>query len=216
MSEYAEDAARGPTKAQGIIWHPSRFVSISLRVVEYRNKKSIEGVFILEKVGSPYGDRRWFRAACQSVLILLLASFLGIATNYFRTDRIPLIGDWSMKGQLHSKGFGEDLVIPIEEAEVLYFSGQAVFLDARSDDAFSQGRIAGARNLPWVEFENRSGEVLADVPKDSEIITYCDGESCSLSKELALALLGNGYQRVRVLVNGWSLWQQAGLPTESS
>lgn len=149
-------------------------------------------------------------------MILLLAALLGMTSNHFRTDGLPLVGDWSTKGQLQAKGFGEELIVPLEEAEALYFSGQAVFLDARSDESFSQGHIAGARNLPWMEFENRAGEALADVPKDAEIITYCDGESCSLSKELALALLGNGYTRVRVLLNGWALWQQAGLPTEAS
>lgn len=170
----------------------------------------------METSNYPHDSRKWFRAAYQCALILLVASLIGVTSNHFRTDRIPLVGDWSVKGQLQSKGFGEELIVPMEEAEVLYYSGQGVFLDARSDEIFSQGHIAGAKNLPWVEFEARSGEILADIPKDAEIITYCDGESCSLSKELALALLGNGYTRVRVLVNGWALWQQAGLPAEAS
>jgi 3-mercaptopyruvate sulfurtransferase SseA len=47
------------------------------------------------------------------------------------------------------------------------------------------------------------------------IITYCDGESCELSHELALFLKEMGFANVRVLVNGWTVWQQAGLPTEA-
>jgi 3-mercaptopyruvate sulfurtransferase SseA len=30
-----------------------------------------------------------------------------------------------------------------------------------------------------------------------------------------MALLGKGYGRVRVLMNGWQLWKDSGLPTET-
>jgi rhodanese-related sulfurtransferase len=47
------------------------------------------------------------------------------------------------------------------------------------------------------------------------IVTYCDGVKCELSHNLALFLRDAGFLNTRVLVNGWTLWQQAGLPTES-
>jgi rhodanese-related sulfurtransferase len=75
--------------------------------------------------------------------------------------------------------------------------------------------IAGALNLPWEDFEAHFQQVMADVPPDALIITYCDGESCALSKDLALALQGKGYPHVRVLPNGLSLWKDEGLPLES-
>lgn len=57
---------------------------------------------------------------------------------------------------------------------------------------------------------------MADCLEGSEaIVTYCDGESCDLSHELALFLKEMGFENVRVLVNGWSVWQQAGLPTDA-
>ena len=43
------------------------------------------------------------------------------------------------------------------------------------------------------------------------IIAYCDGEHCDLSHELALFLKEMGFENARVLVNGWTVWQQAGL-----
>jgi 3-mercaptopyruvate sulfurtransferase SseA len=45
------------------------------------------------------------------------------------------------------------------------------------------------------------------------IITYCDGERCPLSRELAEALRVEGVENVRELRNGWTLWQEQGLPT---
>ena len=43
----------------------------------------------------------------------------------------------------------------------------------------------------------------------------CDGETCELSHDLALFLRDAGFVNTRVLVNGWTLWQQAGLPMEA-
>jgi rhodanese-related sulfurtransferase len=54
--------------------------------------------------------------------------------------------------------------------------------------------------------------VLAKIPPDVTIITYCDGEDCDLSMNLARALFFRGYENIRVLVNGWTRWKGAGLP----
>jgi rhodanese-related sulfurtransferase len=37
-----------------------------------------------------------------------------------------------------------------------------------------------------------------------------------LSHDLALFLRDAGFTDTRVLVNGWALWQQAGLPVEAA
>jgi 3-mercaptopyruvate sulfurtransferase SseA len=44
------------------------------------------------------------------------------------------------------------------------------------------------------------------------VITYCDGESCNLSHELAVFLQDMGVEQVRMLFNGWTVWREAGLP----
>ena len=103
-------------------------------------------------------------------------------------------------------------MIPLEEARDLFSAGQAIFLDARIPELYELGHIAGARNLPWEKFAEHYPRVIADMPKDATLITYCDGEGCPLSEELALALLTEGYANVRVLVNGWSVWHRQELP----
>jgi len=50
---------------------------------------------------------------------------------------------------------------------------------------------------------------------ETRIVTYCDGETCELSHDLALFLRDAGFLNTRVLVNGWKLWQQSGLPVTS-
>ncbi|MBW1711567.1 MAG: rhodanese-like domain-containing protein, partial [Deltaproteobacteria bacterium] len=87
--------------------------------------------------------------------------------------------------------------------------------DARSSEVFKQGHIAGARNLPWEAFDKRFDEILSAITPERDTITYCDGESCNLSHELAITLKAMGFSKVKVLVNGWTVWQEAGLPIES-
>ena len=55
---------------------------------------------------------------------------------------------------------------------------------------------------------------MKDISVNTPIITYCDGENCELSHNLAKFLLDMGFTNVRILVNGWSKWQNADLPVE--
>lgn len=153
----------------------------------------------------------WGRVIGQSGAILLLAVILGLAVNQVRSGRLPLVADWSPKAQLATDS-GINLEIPLEDAQALAFPRMALFLDARSMEQYAEGHIQGALNLPWDEFEKHFPQVMDGVPDDTVIITYCDGETCALSKDLAFALLQEGFFNVRVLVNGWTLWQQSGLP----
>ena len=61
-------------------------------------------------------------------------------------------------------------------------------MDARPLEEFTKGHILGAISLPWHEAEQRVMDVTADMANDAVIITYCDGDTCTLSKELALFL----------------------------
>ena len=105
--------------------------------------------------------------------------------------------------------------ITLDEAKVLHESRGAVFLDARPLEEFTKGHIQGAVSLPWHEAERRAMDVTADMANDAVIITYCDGDTCDLSKELALLLENLEFSNVRVLVNGWTIWRQAGFPVET-
>lgn len=68
-------------------------------------------------------------------------------------------------------------------------------------------------SLPWQEADRYFMELADRLDVAETIVTYCDGVSCELSHELALFLKEMGFENVRVLVNGWTVWQQAGLPT---
>jgi rhodanese-related sulfurtransferase len=159
--------------------------------------------------------RTAMRALWQGGVIVLVAIAVGLLVNQVRPARLALVADWSPKTRL-TTGAGISLEVPLEAAEALFFARMALFLDARSPELYAEGHIQGAVNLPWDAFEATFPQVMAGVPHDTTVVTYCDGETCGLSKDLAFALLQQGYFNVRVLVNGWTLWQQSNLPVENS
>ncbi len=103
--------------------------------------------------------------------------------------------------------------ITLDEARRLHGSGTALFLDARGQLEFESGHIAGALNLPPEEFEYSFAALEGLIGRAGTVITYCDGEGCMLSRDLAALLRARGLGRVFVLKDGWRLWTQAGLPT---
>jgi rhodanese-related sulfurtransferase len=160
-----------------------------------------------------------FQEVCVKIIwqmgsLLLLGLLLCLSVNLPRSESLPLMQTWSPEAQLSLEN-GDSFTISIDEAEALYCSQAAVFLDARSRELYDEGHIQGARSLPWDEYEKYYSPIMEGLPFDTPVIVYCDGVSCGLSKELALALLYKGHTNVRVLVNGWTLWQNRNLPIET-
>jgi rhodanese-related sulfurtransferase len=153
------------------------------------------------------------KAVWQAPALIVFAAVTAILTNAWRSDGISLVGDWSVKARL-SDISGDSLVIPLELAAEQFATGSTLFLDARPESQYLDGHIQSAINLPWQKVDQYFVEMAGRIDGSEMIITYCDGESCELSHELALFLKEMGYENVRVLVNGWTVWQHAGLPAE--
>ena len=159
-------------------------------------------------------ESKWGKALWQAGLLVLLASLWGLAFNALRPDGMALVRDWSEEASPASPEAETVSAVSLEEAEELYFTGGAFFLDARSPDRFMEGRVAGAFNLPPEVAQGSPEEIPPEIPRDAPVVAYCDGESCGLSRDLASILAQRGYTDVRVLENGWTLWEEAGLPVE--
>lgn len=152
------------------------------------------------------------QAAWQVPLLVITACVIGIAINTLRPDGLAPVGDWSDEARFADDA-GESLVIDLDEAAGLFERQAVLFLDARPQNQYAEGHIQGAVSLPWQEVDRYFMDLAERLEGASGIITYCDGESCDLSHDLALFLKDMGFENVRVLVNGWTVWQQAGLPT---
>jgi len=87
-----------------------------------------------------------------------------------------------------------------------------IVLDVRRAEEFAAGRVPGARNLPH-------DRIVADatalgVPKDAEIVVYCQsGRRANMALE---ALQKAGYTRLAHLEGDFPGWQSQGRPVEKS
>jgi len=84
--------------------------------------------------------------------------------------------------------FGKNILIPFNEARDKFLTGSAVFIDARTPEHYQEGHIRGALNVPLADFDQMMERVLTELPEEALIVTYCDGEDCDLSAQLALKL----------------------------
>jgi rhodanese-related sulfurtransferase/uncharacterized membrane protein YphA (DoxX/SURF4 family) len=159
-------------------------------------------------------DRPWKTPFGQTLALPFLAALLGLLANQVRSDSMPLLGDWSPEARITLK-FGKNILIPFNEARDKFLTGSAVFVDARTPEHYQEGHIQGALNVPLADFDQTMERVLTELPEEALIVTYCDGEECDLAAQLALKLREIGYENVRVLHNGWSLWKNHPLPFQS-
>lgn len=150
------------------------------------------------------------KSSVQALGILTLATLVSLEVNFFRPDGLPLLNAGQSSVKLDQSGSE----ISIKDAAMLFITKRAVFLDARSQYEFLQGHVLGALNIPPSDFKFLFKTLKPRLDGFEAIITYCDGERCPLSHELAEQLRAAGYKNVLVLKNGWTLWNNEKLPTE--
>lgn len=82
-------------------------------------------------------------------------------------------------------------------------------VDVRSPQAYAEGHIPTAINIPLQELPGR----LAALPRDKTIVTYCGDLACPLAPKAALALAQKGF-KVMELHGGLEEWTGVGYPVE--
>ena len=90
-------------------------------------------------------------------------------------------------------------------------AGEAItVIDARARQAFAREHIPGAISLPHREM---TVESTAAIPRNSFVVTYCDGIGCNASTKGALKMAELGF-RTKELIGGLDWWKRDGHPTE--
>lgn len=96
-----------------------------------------------------------------------------------------------------------------EDAQKLFHSNQAVFIDVRSNEQFSYGHIKGALSIPGSQLMGR----FREVPPGKTIVTYCACSAEQSAGRAAASLIAHGVKNVFALKGGWNEWKGAGYPT---
>ena len=155
------------------------------------------------------------REIATLVAIALLLSFFG---NTLSPKGIALVGEWdTRRGVVFAKAKDEvifhDLEIQdLKVAKALFDIEGTVFVDARSEADYRAGHIQDAVSFPVNRFDEGIGDFWASHPMDTTLVIYCSGRLCSDSHHLAQRLLDAGYQKIRVFIDGYEVWENAGFP----
>ena len=141
--------------------------------------------------------------------ILFFASLLALAFNAFSPGGIPLL---PVEQTEVIKGLKD---VSLAEVREYVEAKGALLIDARSPQDYAYGQILGAVNLPLDCIEESYRGELRLLSAELPVITYCGGEECHSSVDLAIHLSQEGCRDVRVFYGGWDIWTQAGLPVET-
>jgi thiosulfate/3-mercaptopyruvate sulfurtransferase len=124
---------------------------------------------------------------------------------------------------MHSKFKGKidkNIISTADEVKKSLKNKKTVILDARSRDEFNgtdartarRGHIPSAVNIDWqnnidntiFKSKEKLSKIYSQVPKNSKIITYCQGGYRAANTFVVLKLLG--YEKVKMYLGSWGEW----------
>ena len=86
-----------------------------------------------------------------------------------------------------------------------------VLVDVRGDEAWAQGRIAGAVHLPRPQIAERA---LLELDPAVPVVVYCWSPGCNAGAKAAVEFAKLGFS-VREMIGGYEYWVREGQPTEN-
>jgi rhodanese-related sulfurtransferase len=108
--------------------------------------------------------------------------------------------------------------ITVDELKAKLERNESVtIIDVRSPEGFanSSTTVKGSIHFKLRKLKSRLRYApLKDLPRNSEIVTYCACPNDESSITAAQILLDSGFTRVRVLQGGWSEWGKAKGPVQ--
>jgi len=136
------------------------------------------------------------KATRQALLLLGLALLPAIGQALYLRDRVfwqqPAAADEATVAQ--AEGWGR----------------AALWIDARPDEEFAAGHVAGALPLNTEEWDKLLPQVLNSWSPDRKVVVYCSKQTCGASREVARRLRDEaGLKNVFVLTGGWEAWQES-------
>ena len=92
-------------------------------------------------------------------------------------------------------------------------AGRTVYVvDVRADEAWAQGRVAGAIHMHYGEISTRARQ---EIPEDADVVVYCWSPGCNAGAKGALEFARLGYS-VREMIGGFEYWVRDGYPVEDA
>lgn len=142
----------------------------------------------------------------EAIVVLSIAVVLSI--GYAATFDRGLFSSKNGTSQISTDAKGpvpSPVMISLADVQHFIQDGHAMLIDARLSEEFANGHIDHALNIPLGEFALRSQQLEA-TRRDTILITYCGGNGCNASLELAAKLAELGFRNIKVFYGGWQEW----------
>lgn len=166
------------------------------------------------------------RSALREAALLTLAAILlaALYRHFFASDfagirTAPAISyaadtshteDFSLAEINVADSSAAPLFVTMERAAQIHRERTAVFIDAREDERFAAGHVAGALHVSYYNPE-RWQAALQTLSQESPLVAYCD-DNCDSARRLAEALIAQGFKKIFVMDKGFDSWKNAGYP----
>jgi rhodanese-related sulfurtransferase len=165
----------------------------------------------------------------EIAVLCLIAAFIGMVFNAFSPKGIPLLRTEPPKEVVADTAlFGRPAVdtaapatggayrtISLDQFKRLLTARRGILLDARNEDEYVKGHVPGARNVPG-QNPDPSFEHLAQIPRDSLVIVYCNNPDCHLGRMLIDFMKVLGFTDMVLYDDGWDGWVAAREPVDST
>ncbi len=135
----------------------------------------------------------------KEIMIMVSISVLtGFVYNCISEQQIPLI--------YHPNIIENDKILSLSEIKIIYKNKEALFIDTRIVEEFEAGHIPDAVNIPSGLERSKKIELLNQIPRDLQIIVYCENPQCNMAERLAKEMQYLKFTSVAVFEGGWDEW----------
>jgi len=146
------------------------------------------------------------------VVIAAISIILGFANNYINPNGVAISKERPVAKAAEDAAIADStnslqqpIAVDKEQVKRLVREEAAVLLDARLPEEYAAGHLPGAINVP-LDMLGDYINIIKSLPKDSWIISYCDGPPCDKGQMLADELFGNGFFKVGYYDAGMDDW----------
>ncbi|MFN0016612.1 MAG: rhodanese-like domain-containing protein [Pirellulaceae bacterium] len=130
-------------------------------------------------------------------------------TGFFRNADAIAIVKWGVfSRQLPHIGF--------QELDELIEKKHAIVIDARYEENYVLGHIPSAISVPVHISPTALQEFAKKVPKDKQVVVYCQSDGCPYDEQIGAQLHMAGINNVTLFQGGWKEWKQSTLHRKSS
>ncbi|MGE3920694.1 MAG: rhodanese-like domain-containing protein [Gammaproteobacteria bacterium] len=133
--------------------------------------------------------------------------FLFLSNHWFLWSLFVIIAILLVYLELRERSSGVKKVTPQVLVNLINHEDMVV-IDVRSKEAFDNGHILGAKNLPFDEFEQR--KATWENFKSQAISLVCPSDTQSI--QIGAKLQKLGIKEICILQGGINAWKNAGLP----